>query len=66
MDFPIFPITFRWAKTGEVETFESLKDIECNVEHFDSDARDAEVTDAKGRPVRIRVSLLDTETFELL
>jgi hypothetical protein len=65
MDSPIFPITFRWTKTGEVETFESMKDIECNVEHFDSDAGDAQVTDAKGRTVRIRIFMLDAETFEL-
>jgi hypothetical protein len=65
METPAFPITFYWLSTGEVEVFESIMDIECNVEHFDSDERAAEVTDANGRPVRLRVSLLSMEIFEL-
>jgi len=68
MEAPEFPIKFRWLKSGEVEEFDSLQDIEWNIEDFDSDADggEASVVDAKGRPVRIRVSLLTTELFELL
>lgn len=62
---PEFPIMFHWLETGEIEGFDSLADIECNIEQFDSDHGEAVVTDAKGRSVRIRVSLLNTELFEL-
>ncbi len=68
MEVPEFPIKFHWFKSGEVEEFDSLQDIEWNVEDFDSDADggEARVTDAKGRSVRIRISVLNTERFELL
>jgi hypothetical protein len=65
VDQPQFPVTFTWTSSGETEVFESLEEIECNVEHFDSSGGAAKVTDAIGRPVRIRVSLLDAEIFEL-
>ena len=68
MAAPVFPITFHWFKSGRIEEFESLEDIEWNVEDFDSEADggEASVVVAKGRPVRIRVSLLSMELFELL
>lgn len=66
MASPVFPITFHWLATGEVEAFESIKDIECSVENFDSDTGAAKVVDAQGLRVRIRVSLLNLEAFELL
>ncbi len=65
MTSPVFPITFHWLATCEVEAFESTKEIECNVENFDSDSGAAEVTDAQRRPVHIRISLLNLEVFEL-
>lgn len=65
MTGPMFPVTFHWIKTGEVERFDSLQEIECNVEHFDSDVGEAKVIDAMGRPVKMRISLLNAEVFEL-
>ncbi len=65
LDQPQFPITFTWTNSGETEVFASLEEIECNIENFDSTTDDARVTDAIGRPVRIRVCLLDAEVFEL-
>lgn len=64
-DQPEFPITFSWVKTGEKEIFDSLEEIECNVENFDSSTGSALVTDAKGRSVRIRIALLNADIFEL-
>jgi hypothetical protein len=66
MNTPVFPITFRWKDTGEQEVFESMRDIECNVENLDSDMGEVIITDAYSRPVRIRIVLLNTEIFELL
>ena len=68
MNALVFPIQFRWVRSGEVEQFDSLEDVEWNVEDFDSDSdgSEARVTDAKGRAVRIRISVLSTEIFELL
>jgi hypothetical protein len=67
MNTPVFPVTFHWLKSGEAEVLESLEDIACNIENFDSDAAadEAIVTDARGRRVRIRLVLLDIEVFEL-
>jgi hypothetical protein len=62
---PQFPIEFHWVNTGEIEAFDSIEDIELNIEDFDSDLGEAIVKDALGRTLRLRVSLLNVEAFSV-
>jgi hypothetical protein len=65
METPEFPLRIEWIETGEVEYFESLTDIERNVEEIDTAKKQTRVFDGRGRPVRLRVVALNTEVCEL-
>ena len=61
-----FPITVRF-EDGEMEEYESVEDIEQDLEDFDSDeATDCQVRDALGRLVRLRVKMLELEELSLI
>jgi hypothetical protein len=58
---PEFPICITWHESGEVDSYDDHIDLLCNLEDFDSD-RDgwvADVCDASGRAVWLRVSIMD-------
>ena len=65
---PTFPVTVRFEKDGEDWVFDSIKELACSLEWFDSDdpEQNARVTDALGRAVRLKVEELEVTTFELL
>jgi len=53
---PLFPISVKF-EDGSIDTFESVESLETDLEVFDSEkAPGCEVTDALGRPVRLRVN----------
>lgn len=61
----VFPITIRF-EDGEVEEYESPQDLEMNLEDFDSEKDcNCEVRDKVGRPVRLKVSLLEIKELSL-
>ncbi len=64
---PEFPITVTFHEDGEIWVLDSIAELACNLEWFDSDdpEENASVTDATGRPVRIKVENLDVLVFEL-
>jgi hypothetical protein len=64
MDKPIFPIKLIWKESDQIDQFDSVEDVECNLEHFDSQTGEAIVIDALGRNVHLRVFLLNIEVFE--
>jgi hypothetical protein len=61
--FPL-KVTF---ENGEVESYESIEDLERNLEDFDSDL-DAEcsITDKYGRSVYLKLKLLEVKEISLL
>jgi hypothetical protein len=62
---PEFPISVRF-EDGEVEEYEDVEDLICNVEYFDSDIDTAcDARDARGRPVRLKLKLLDLKELSL-
>jgi hypothetical protein len=62
---PRFPLTIRF-ENGETEKYESVEDIELNLEDFDSDQDiDCEARDFLDRQVRLKVKLLRLKTLEL-
>jgi len=61
---PVFPITVVF-ENGEVKNYEDVRDLELNLEHFDSEADDCSVRDAMGREVRLKLELLTLQTLEL-
>jgi hypothetical protein len=55
----VFPLTIQF-EGGEEERYESVEDLERNLEDFDSDVDvGCHVTDALGRPVRLKLRLLN-------
>jgi hypothetical protein len=65
IDEPQFPILIEWLETGESESFDSLVEIEQNVEDIDSERSHVNVFDRRRRRVRLRIDTLATEIFEL-
>jgi hypothetical protein len=62
---PEFPISVRF-EDGEVEEYEDADDLIHNLEDFDSDTDTAcDVRDARGRPVRLKLKLLDLKELSL-
>jgi hypothetical protein len=61
----VFPISIRF-EDGEVEYFQSRKDLEMDLEYFDSEkARDCEVKDKLGKRVRLYVYALEIKELSL-
>ena len=54
---PAFPIKVTWKEDGEVETYENYADLISNLEQFFPDDNEADVVDAKGRPIRLEVDI---------
>ncbi len=62
----IFPITVTF-EDGEVELYESVEDLEQNLEDFDSDIDvGCLVTDNLGRPVHLKLKLLEVSELSLI
>ena len=62
----LFPISVIF-EDGEVEQYESIEDLEQNLEDFDSDVDvECHVTDSLGRPVRLKLKLLELQELSLL
>lgn len=63
---PEFPISVRF-ENGEVEEYDDADDLIHNLEDFDSDLNtDCDVRDAHGRPVRLKLKLLDLKELSLV
>lgn len=60
----MFPLTFRW-EDGEVEACPDMDYLCCNIEWFDSEDGDAVVTDALGRPVRLKLEATEVRLLQL-
>jgi hypothetical protein len=62
----IFPVSVTF-ESGEVERYESVEDLERNLEDFDSDVDvGRRVVDGLGRPVRLKLKLLAVEELSLV
>jgi hypothetical protein len=62
---PEFPISVRF-EDGEVEEYEDVEHLICNLEDFDSDVDTAcDARDARGRPVRLKLKLQDLKELSL-
>ena len=62
---PAFPISVRF-ENGEVEEYENVDELIHNLEDFDSDLDTAcDARDAYGRPVRLKLKLLDLKELSL-
>lgn len=62
---PEFPISVRF-EDGELEEYEDADDLIHNLEDFDSDVDTVcDVRDARGRPVRLKLELLDLQELSL-
>jgi hypothetical protein len=63
---PEFPLSVRF-ENGEVEEYDDPYDLIHNLEDFDSDLdTDCDVRDARGRPVRLKLKLLDLRELSLV
>ena len=62
----IFPVSVTF-ENGEVERYESVEDLEHNLEDFDSDVDvECRVMDNLGRPVRLKLKLLEVKELTLV
>ena len=62
----IFPVTVTF-EDGEVEHYESIEDLEQNLEDFDSDVDvECRVTDSLQRPVRLKLKSLEVQELSLI
>jgi hypothetical protein len=62
----VFPVSVQF-EDGEVEVYESVEDLVCNLEDFDSDLdKGCKVKDSLGRPLRLKLELLDLRELSLL
>ena len=62
----IFPVSVTF-EDGEVEQYDSIEDLEQNLEDFDSDVDvECHVKDSLGRPVRLRLKLLEVQELSLI
>lgn len=53
-------------ENGEIEVYKDQRDLQLNLEDFDSEVdTDCEVRDALGRPVFLRLKLLDIVELRL-
>ena len=61
-----FPISVTF-ENGEVERYESVEDLELNLEDFDSDVDvECRIVDSLGRPVRLKLKLLEVKELSLI
>lgn len=61
----VFPVSTTF-EDGEVEQYEDVEDLIYNLEDFDSDAdAGCRVIDKLGRPVRLKLKLLELEELSL-
>jgi hypothetical protein len=65
---PQFPIRITFEEDGSEWILDSVDDVACNLEWFDSDDPEERATaiDAEGRRVRVKVTKLEIEVFELM
>jgi len=64
-NLPEFPLTVHF-EDGSMEQYESIRDLECNLEGFDSNCdTECQVLDAKGRPVVLVLKLLRVKELRL-
>ncbi len=62
----IFPLSVTF-ENGEVELYESVEDLELNLEDFDSDVDvECRIEDSLGRPVRLKLKLLKVKELTLV
>lgn len=62
---PEFPISVRF-ENGEVEEYGDVDELIHNLEDFDTDVNtDCDVRDARGRPVKLKLKLLDLKELSL-
>lgn len=56
---PTFPIRVTWRESGEIESYDRRSDLVGSLEDFDSDrdGGEADVVDARGRAVWLRVCI---------
>ena len=60
-----FPISVNFDD-GTTDMFDDVRDLECNLEHFDSeDAPGCTVFDAAGRRLVLRIELLELKDLRL-
>ena len=60
-----FPVTVHF-EDGEEASYADEQDLEMNLEDFDSHVdTGCKVTDARGRPVRLKVKLLELKELSL-
>ena len=61
-----FPLTVTF-EDGSVEQFDSIESLEQDLEDFDSDLDvECSVTDKLGRPVRLKLKMLEVKELSLL
>ena len=61
-----FPLTVTF-EDGSIEQFDSIESLEQDLEDFDSDLDVAcHVTDVHGRPVRLKLKMLELQELSLL
>ena len=67
IDNPQFPIRVLFHNDNEEETFDNLIDAACHLEFFDNHDPDenATVTDKLGKPVHLKVEMLEVKIFKL-
>jgi hypothetical protein len=62
----IFPLSVTF-ENGEVAQYESVEDLELNLEDFDSDVdAGCRIIDGLGRPVRLKLKLLEVKELSLI
>jgi hypothetical protein len=62
-DEVIFPIRV-YFENGETQEYESISDLEMNLEDYDSDIDvDCKVVDKLDRPIRLKLRLLQVESI---
>ena len=63
--YPVFPLTVQF-EDGEEEDYVSVEDLEMNLKEFDPDLNEGcRVTDALGRPVRLKVKMQRIKALSL-
>jgi hypothetical protein len=62
----VFPLSVTF-EDGSVERYESVEDLECNLEDFDSDIDiGCRVEDNFGRPVHLKLKLLEVQGLSVI
>ena len=64
---PEFPVTVTFQEDGDQWVFDTLEELECSLEWFDSEdpAENATTVDAKCRAVRVKVIKLEALVLDL-